>query len=43
MLENAKLRFLNMKLFYYIEEKLKLEIIRYNKYLQKNLNISIIN
>ena len=43
MLENDKLSFFNRKLFSYIEENRKLEIIRYNKYLQNNINISIIN
>ena len=43
MLKIDKLSFFNRKLFSYIEENKKLEIIRYNKYLQKNINISIIN
>ena len=43
MLENNKLSFFNIKLFSHLEENRKLEIIRYNKYLQNNVNISIIN
>ena len=43
MLKNVKLFFFNKKLFSYIGENRKLEIIRYNKYLQKNININIIN
>ena len=43
MLKNIKSSYFNAKIFSYIEERQKLKIIKYNKNLQKNMNISIIN
>ena len=43
MLENIRSLTIKKKLFSFIDEKQKLEIIKSNKSLQKNLNISIIN
>ena len=43
MLENIRSLTIKKKLFSFIDEKQKLKIIKSNKSLQKNLNISIIN
>ena len=43
MLKNIKSSYFNAKIFSYIAERQKLKIIKYNKSLQKNINISIIN
>ena len=43
MLKNIKSSYFNSIIFSYIDERQKLKIIKYNKSLQKNMNISIIN
>ena len=43
MLKNIKSAYFNNILFSFIEERQKLKIIKCNKELQKNINISIIN
>ena len=43
MLENIKSSYIIIKLFSYIDERKKLEIIKYNKNIQKLLNINIVN
>ena len=43
MLQNIKSSYFNAKIFSYIDERQKLKIIKCNKSLQKNMNISIIN
>ena len=43
MLNNIKSLYFLIKLFSYVDEKNKLEIIKCNKSLQKNMNVSIIN
>ena len=43
MLKIIKSSYFNPIIFSYIDEKQKLKIIKYNKSLQKNLNITIIN
>ena len=43
MLKNIKSLYFIKISFLYLDEKKKLQIIKYNKTLQKNLNISIIN
>ena len=43
MLENIKSSYFIKKLFSYVDEKEKLEVVKYNKSLQKNIDISIIN
>ena len=43
MSNNIKSLYLINKIFSYTNEKQKLKIIKYNKHLQKNINISIIN
>jgi hypothetical protein len=43
MLENIKSLFFMRIFFSYVDEKQKLKIIKYNKSLQSNVNISIIN
>jgi len=43
MLENIKSIYFIQRIFSYIEEKQKLKVIKRNKHLQKNLNISINN
>ena len=43
MVEDIKSSDFFIKLFVYVEEKQKLKIIKYNKMLQNNINISIIN
>ena len=43
MLKNIKSSYFNAKIFAYIDERQKLKIIKCNKSLQKNMNISIIN
>jgi len=43
MLKNIKSSYFNAIIFSYIDERQKLKIIKCNKSLQKNMNISIIN
>ena len=43
MLENIKSTYFIRKLFGYISEKHKLKLVKYNKRLQKIININIIN
>ena len=43
MLKNVKASYFLRVLFSYMDEKQKLELIRYNKSLQENMNISLIN
>ena len=43
MLKNIKSSYFNTIIFSYIDERQKLKIIKCNKSLQKNMNISIIN
>ena len=43
MLENIKSSYIMKILFLYVDEEKKLEIVKYNKSLQKNIDISIIN
>ena len=43
MLKNVKTSYFLRIIFSCIEEKRKLELIKYNKFLQENLNISLIN
>ncbi len=43
MLKNIISTYFNSILFSYIDEKQKLKIVKYNKNLQKNINIDIIN
>ena len=43
MLKNIKSSYFVQLLFLYLDEKNKLKIAKYNKSLQKNLNITIIN
>ena len=43
MLKIIKSSYFNAKIFAYIDERQKLKIIKCNKSLQKNMNISIIN
>ena len=43
MLKNIKSSYINRFIFTFVNEKQKLELARYNKNLQKNINISIIN
>ena len=43
MLKDIKSSYFNCILFSYIQEGQKLKLIKYNKSLQKNMNISIIN
>ena len=43
MLKNIKSSYFNSIIFSYIDERQKLKIIKCNKNLQKNMNISIIN
>ena len=43
MLKNVKTSFFLRVLFSYMDEKQKLELIKYNKSLQENINISLIN
>ena len=43
MLKNVKSSYFVIKVFSFIDEKQKLKLIKYNKSLQKNINISIIN
>ena len=43
MLKNVKASYFLRVLFSYIDEKQKLELIKYNKSLQENMNISLIN
>ena len=43
MLKSIKSTYFTKILFLYLEEKQKLELIKYNKSLQENLNITLIN
>ena len=43
MLENIKSSYMIKLIFQYLDEKWKLKIVKYNKRLQKRINISIIN
>ena len=43
MLNNVKSSYFPKIIFSFIEEKVKLRIVKYNKYLQNYLNINIIN
>ena len=43
MLKNVKMSFFLRILFSCLDEKQKLELIKYNKILQENINISLIN
>ena len=43
MLKNIKSSYFVQLLFLYLDEKNKLKIVKFNKSLQKNLNITIIN
>ena len=43
MLKDIKSTYFTAKIFSFIDELLKLKLIKYNKSLQKNMNISIIN
>ena len=43
MLSNSKSSFFNLKVFSILSDKRKLELIKYNKNLQKNLDINIIH
>ena len=43
MLKNVKASYFLRVLFSYMDEKQKLELIKYNKSLQENINISLIN
>jgi len=43
MLENIKSSFFINKLFSFVDERRKLEIIKNNKNMQKSMNISILN
>ena len=43
MLKNIKSLYFIRFLFLYVDEKQKLKIIKYNKALQKNIDITIIN
>ena len=42
-MKNIKTHFFIVKLFSYLDEKKKLKLVKYNKNLQKNIEISIIN
>ena len=43
MLKNVKSIYLIQKLFSFLDEYSKLKLVKYNKSIQKNINISIIN
>ena len=43
MLKNVKTSFFLRVLFSFIEEKQKLKLIKYNKNLQENMNISLVD
>ena len=43
MLENIKSKYILKIIFYFIEEKKKLKVIKYNKYLQNKFDIKIID
>ena len=43
MLKNVKSSYFLRIIFCYTDEKLKLELIKYNKSFQENMNISLIN
>ena len=43
MLRNIKSNYITKILFRYVDEEQKLKIVKYNKSLQKNININIIN
>ena len=43
MLKDIKSHYIMKILFLYVDEKQKLKLIKYNKSLQKNIEISLIN
>ena len=43
MLENIKSKYILKNLFFYISEKKKLTLVKYNKNLQTKLNITLLN
>ena len=43
MIKNVKISYFLRVLFFYMDEKQKLELIKYNKSLQENMNITLIN
>ena len=43
MLKKIKTSYFLMRFFSYIDEKQKLKLVKYNKYLQKRIDISINN
>ncbi len=43
MLENVKSSYFTKIVFSFVDEKQKLKLVKYNKRLQKNIDISIIN
>ena len=43
MLENIKSKFIYQNIFSYINEKTKLNIVKYNKILQSQINLGLIN
>ena len=43
MLENINSKYILKIIYYFIEEKKKLKIIKYNKYLQNKLDIKILD
>ena len=43
MAENIKSSYISEFIFFYLEEKIKLKIIKYNKTIQDKLQINIIN
>ena len=43
MLKNIKSSYFSIIIFYFLDEKVKLQLIKYNKSFQKKLDIKIIN
>ena len=43
MLKNIKSSYFSIIIFYFLDEKVKLQLVKYNKNLQKKLDIKIIN
>ena len=43
MIKNVKSNFISTIIFSFIDDKRKLELVKYNKILQKNININIID
>ena len=43
MLNNVESSYFSIIIFSFIDEKIKLKLVKYNKYLQKYLNVNIIN